>query len=153
MLEQGRVERHATSAREIRDLRAVVERDLRDANLSGLSADNAFGLAYEAGLSLARMAIACAGYRTRGPGAHQTTFVALGIALGAPASRATAYFEVCRRKRNILSYDNADVASATEVTEILRGARRLEALVEGWIARRHPRLAGTIHEPRRENAG
>ena len=50
-----------------------------------------------------------------------------------------ACFEVCRRKRNVLSYDNADVASATEVTEILREARRLAALVEGWIARRHPR--------------
>lgn len=140
MLEQGRVERHTTSARELQDLRAIVERDLRDADLPGLSEDNAFGLAYEAGLLLARMAIACAGYRVRGPGAHQTAFVALEIALGSPAERAAAYFEVCRRKRNILSYDNADVASATEVTEILRAARRLEALVEGWIARRHPVL-------------
>jgi hypothetical protein len=141
LLEQGRVERHATSAREVQDLRAVVERDLRDAALPGLSEDNAFGLAYEAGLLIARMATACAGYRVRGPGAHQATFVALEIALGSPASGAAAYFEVCRRKRNILSYDNADVASATEVTEILREARGLEVLVEGWIARRHPALA------------
>lgn len=141
LLEQEKVESHATSAREIQDLRAVVERDLRDAALPGLSEDNAFGLAYEAGLLLARMAIACAGYRVRGPGAHQATFIALEVALGSPASRAAAYFEVCRRKRNVLSYDNADVASATEVTEIFREARRLQALVEGWIARRHPALA------------
>ena len=141
MLEQGRVEPHATSAREIQDLRAVVERDLQDAALPELSEDNAFGLAYEAGLLLARMATACAGYRVRGAGAHQTAFVALEIALGSLASQAAAYFEVCRRKRNILSYDNADVTSATEVTEILREVRRLEVLVERWIARRHPVLA------------
>jgi hypothetical protein len=141
LLEQGKVERHATSAREIHDLRAVVARNLRDAALPGLSEDNAFGLAYEAALLLARMAIASTGYRVRGTGSHQSTFVALEIALGPPAARAAAYFEICRRKRNVLSYDNADVASTTEVTEILGEVRRLEVLVEGWITRRHPTLA------------
>jgi len=34
LLEQGRVERHATGARELQDLRAVVERNPRDANLA-----------------------------------------------------------------------------------------------------------------------
>ena len=57
LLEAGRIDRHQSSMRELDGIRAAIERNLRDAALAGLSADNRFGLAYEAALLAARMAV------------------------------------------------------------------------------------------------
>lgn len=65
LLAEHLVEPHTTSAEEIRDLRAAVDRNLHDARLQGLSNDNRFGLAYEAALVAAKMAVHAAGYRVR----------------------------------------------------------------------------------------
>lgn len=141
LLASNRVDRHTTSRQELDDLRAAADRNLRDAAVPRLSADNRFGLAYEAVVILAKMAIGCAGYRVKAYGGHQTTFAALPLAMGREASGEAAYFDACRRKRNILSYDRADVATDTEAAELLRRAREFRRAVEAWIAGKHPRLA------------
>ncbi|MGD0384465.1 MAG: hypothetical protein ABSA77_13170 [Thermoguttaceae bacterium] len=82
LLDANRVEKHTTTRQELDDLRKAINRNLHDADLPGLSADNKFGLAYEAGLLLAKMAVACAGYRVKGQGGHQTTFASLKLAIG-----------------------------------------------------------------------
>jgi len=133
LLEQRRVERHATSTHEIRGLRAVVKLDLQDAALAELPEDNTFGLAFEAGSLLAGMATAGAGYHVRVVGTHQTAFAASEIPLGSPASPAEAYLEVGRRRRDRLRSDNADVTSATEVAEILR---QIRSTLPVWSRRR-----------------
>ena len=74
LLSLNRVRAHRTSKQELDDLRAVIERDLRDAGISGLSADRSFATAYNAALQTAKMAIACAGYRVVGQGHHQVSF-------------------------------------------------------------------------------
>ena len=140
LLAEKRVETHATSKQELDDLRSAVARNLRDAAIPQLSADNRFGLAYEAALLLAKMAVACAGYRVRGVGAHQTTFAALKLALGAGVNTTAAYLERCRRTRNELSYDMAGVVTDAEATEILAQAAALQGTVEQWIARNYPPL-------------
>ena len=61
------------SVESIEALRGVVERNAADAGLAELSADNRFGLAYEAGLLTAKMAIACSGHRVMGPAIHLPT--------------------------------------------------------------------------------
>jgi hypothetical protein len=55
--------RPSSLQRELDGLRAVVARDLTDARVVGLSTDRQFATAYNAVLQLAKMAIACAGYR------------------------------------------------------------------------------------------
>ena len=50
-----------TSKQELDDLRNAVDRNLRDAAIPQLSADNRFGVAYEAALLLGKIAVACAG--------------------------------------------------------------------------------------------
>ncbi len=82
----------------------MVERDLKDAKLDELSADRRFATAYNAVLQLAKMVIACAGYRVIGAGHHQTTFEALQIAMGKQVSGLVPYFDACRRKRNQVDY-------------------------------------------------
>lgn len=138
LLRTHRVQTHVTSRRELEGLRAVVARDLTDARLPGLSTDRQFATAYNAVLQLAKMAIACAGYRVVGLGHHQTTFTAVELALGPPVATLASYFELCRRKRNLLDYDNAHVVTATEATELVQHAETFRTLVEQWIARHHP---------------
>ena len=64
LLAAHRVQPHTTSKRELDGLRAIVSRDLQDAHVPGLSSDRQFATAYNTVLQLAKMAIACAGYRT-----------------------------------------------------------------------------------------
>ena len=141
LVAEKRVEPHTTSKQELDDLRSAVDRNLRDAAIPQLSADNRFAVAYEAALLLAKMAVACAGYRVKGLGAHQTTFAALKFALGAGIGKTATYLERCRRKRNELSYDMAGVVTDTEAAEILAQAKMLKENVEQWIAKNHPRLS------------
>ena len=118
---------------------AQIDRNLCDAAIVQLSADNRFGLAYEAALLLAKMAVACAGYRVKGQGAHQTTLAALKLALGPNVVNTANYLDRCRRKRNELSYDAAGVATDTEATELLSQAHAMKNIVEEWIGTNYPR--------------
>jgi uncharacterized protein (UPF0332 family) len=136
----GRLQSHATSKQEQDELRSVVERDLADAALPGLSDDRSFATAYNAVLQLAKMAIAAAGYRVVGQAHHQTTFQAVELAVGSAAAPYATYFDACRRKRNQLDYDVAQVASHTEAQELLRQAHEFRQLVESWLTANHPTL-------------
>ena len=140
LLTAHRVQRHRTNRQELDGLRAVVERDLSDAKVPGLSTDRQFATAYNAVLQLAKMAIVCAGYRVVGQGHHLTTFEAVELAIGRSIAPLANYFETCRRKRNMLDYDMANVATETEVRELLEKAEQFRVLVEQWIAQHHPQL-------------
>ena len=109
--------------------------------MPGLSADRKFATAYNAILPLAKMAIACAGYRVVGQGHHVTTFEAVELAMGRSVASLTNYFETCRRKRNMLDYDVANVATDTEVRELIEKAHAFRQLVEQWITQQHPQFA------------
>ena len=63
LLQDNKVHRHATSRKELAELRRLIVRDLADASLAGLSEDRRFATAYNAALQTAKMAISCAGYR------------------------------------------------------------------------------------------
>lgn len=111
---------------------------MNDAKVPGLSSDRQFATAYNAVLQLAKMAIACAGYRVVGQGHHLTTFEALELAMGRSVIPLARYFETCRRKRNMLDYDMANVATETEVQELLEKAEQFRALVEQWVTQHYP---------------
>ena len=140
LLSSNRVRAHRTSKQELDDLRTVIGRDLQDAGISGLSADRSFATAYNAALQTAKIAIACAGYRVIGQGHHQVSFEAVELAVGPSVSTLVAYFEICRRKRNMLDYDVANVVSDTEAKELLQKAQEFKREVETWIAAHHPGL-------------
>src|SRR5687768_495220 len=116
LLQAQKIRPHSTSRKEIEDLRAVVERDLQDAKIEALSADRRFATAYNAALQLAKIVLACAGYRVVGPAHHQTTFEALEIAMG-PSVTSVAW---SRR----LSSDVALWASAASLRNYLPSSRR-----------------------------
>ncbi len=127
-------------------MRALVARDLADAQVPGLSADRRFATAYNAALQTANMAIACAGYRvTAKTGHHKVTVEAITLAVGYAARAYADYFETCRRKRNAIDYTRSHVATDTEAEEILNKAREFYDLVEAWIASKFPALRSDSH--------
>jgi hypothetical protein len=141
LLASKRLERHLTSSNELAGLRKLVARDMDDAAVPGLSPDRAFTTAYNAVLQLSKVALACAGYRvsTTLPGHRQITFEAAGFVLGPAARRLTDYFETCRRKRNLIDYDSAEGTTDSQAAELLETATQYQILVEGWIAKNHPK--------------
>jgi hypothetical protein len=137
LLAAGRIARHRTSAAELDALRAAIARNLRDAALPGLSADNRYGLAYEGGLLAAKMAVAAAGYRVKAvPGAHRVTFEAVALAIGPSVEPLVSYFELARRRRNELSYEAAEVVTDRDAEEMAQQAETLRRMVDGWLAGR-----------------
>ncbi|HEY6266083.1 MAG TPA: HEPN domain-containing protein [Candidatus Acidoferrum sp.] len=141
LLTENKVHGHKTSRKELEDLRAVIVRDLEDAAIQELSDDRRFATAYNAALQTAKMSIACAGFRLAStPGHHRLTFEAARLALGTTAVRSLDFFEACRRKRNVIDYDHASVATHTEAEEIVAEAQAFFELVERWIAANHPKL-------------
>jgi len=75
------------------------------------------------------------------PGHHHLTFEVARLALGAPAHTSLDFFEACRRKRNVIDYDHASVATHTEAEEIVAEAKDFFELVDRRIVANHPRLA------------
>jgi hypothetical protein len=140
LLTTHRVQPHTTSRHELDGLRAVVARDLSDAQVPGLSTDRQFATAYNTVLQLAKMAIACAGYRVVGQGHHVTTVAAVELAMGRRVASLASYFETSRRMRNMLDYDRANVATDTEVRELLEKALAFRQLVEQWTAQQYPQF-------------
>jgi hypothetical protein len=143
LLASKRVERHLTSANELAGLRKLIVRDMADAGIPGLSPDRTFATAYNAVLQLSKLALACAGYRVSAavPGHHQTTLEAAGLVLGAGGRHFSNYFETCRRKRNVIDYDSAEVVSESQAAELAAKATEYHAMVEAWVAKNHPNYA------------
>jgi hypothetical protein len=143
LLASKRLERHLTSPNELAGLRKLILRDMADAGVIGLSPDRTFATAYNAALQLSKLALSCAGYRVSAavPGHHQTTFEAAGLVLGAGGRHFTDYFETCRRKRNVIDYDSADVVSESQAAELAAKAIEYHRLVESWIVKNHPDCA------------
>jgi hypothetical protein len=63
-----------------------------------------------------------------------------GRAMGKSVDPFSDYFDRCRRKRNVIDYDDAHVATETEAKEILAKATEFAEMVEQWIAKTHPSL-------------
>lgn len=143
LLASKRIERHLSGSNELTGLRKLVARDMVDAGVPGLSPDRTFATAYNAVLQLSKLALACAGYRISSalPGHHQTSFEAAGLVLGATGRHFTDYFETCRRKRNVIDYDSADVVSESQAAELAAKATQYHSLVEAWIVKNHPNYA------------
>ena len=122
-------------------MRELVNRDLQDAEIEGLSDDRRFATAYNAVLQLSKMAIVCSGYRVSSnkTGHHRTTFEAVKNAVPSRVVRNLAdYFETCRRKRNLIDYDATEVASETEADELVQKGREFQTIIEDWIFGNYP---------------
>jgi hypothetical protein len=138
LLAEGRLRRRKTSHEDIHHLLRLAERDLADAAVPGLSADRRFLIAYEAALALATIPLFCAGYETHGSGHHWVTFQMLPRFMGDEYAELATYFESCRMKRNVGTYDRGGEISDSEADELLNEVADFKAKVERWLRANHP---------------
>ena len=140
-LAAGWLQKHNTSAAEIRDLWLIVERDLADAASGGISADWQYGIAYNAALKLCTILLYVEGYKpAKGAMAHTRTLNALPYILGSKRQADAEYLEGCRRKRNTVEYDYAGGASRSDATELIAFGHELRSDVLAWLREKHPGL-------------
>jgi hypothetical protein len=130
---------HEPSREEVEDLLAVVERDLTDASIETLSPDWRLGIAYNAALQLATLALAVEGYRPGRERAHERAILSLRFTVGA-TSELVDTIDGIRRKRNISNYERAGTTSFSEAREMYTIATRLRDRVLAWLKERHPDL-------------
>jgi len=138
LLNEGKIEKHQTSRKELDDLRGVIAREIADADLKELCDDRRFATAYRAALQSAKMIIACCGYRVRGFGAHYTTFECLKAAMGKPIFKTARFLDRCRRKRNVADYDAAGKVTEAEAGEMIKAAKSFTKKAEKWIGDNYP---------------
>lgn len=130
---------HSTSAHEIRDLLAVVDRDLADSAVDTLSADWRMNIAYNAALQAAAAALAAAGYRASRDAHHYRVIQSLRQTIGADAATVLT-FDTFRKKRNTAGYDRAGLVSDADADAMRALAQRLRADVVAWLSEHHGEL-------------
>ena len=130
---------HKSSPEEIAALLAIVERDLANAKVAGLSDDWRLNIAYNAALQAATAALAAAGFRAAREQHHYRTIQSLALTIGWPAAKVDR-FDRFRKKRNIIGYESAGVVSDLEVREMHELAIGLRGDVLAWLGKQYPKL-------------
>ena len=120
---------------------AAVERNLADARLAGLSAENRFDVGYKAIMQLAMLSLYANGYRplTSRPGHHQTAIQTLTLTV-AVAPEQVRVLDALRKQRNRADY-SGDLVPDSTATECLASATALHAHVRAWLQSNKPDLA------------
>ena len=132
---------HKTSKREIADLLGVADRDLRDCQAQGLSADWKLNIAYNSALQSAKTALAAAGFRAARDSHHYRVFQSLEYTIGADV-KLIDQCDAFRKKRNQGNYEVAGAVSDKEAKEMLQLATQLRRSVEDWLRLKHRKLMG-----------
>lgn len=140
--EYGWIKAEPTSREEVQGLLTIVERDLKDAVLEGLSEDRRFEAAFNAARTCANLALRASGYRTSTQvGHHLKTIESLEFTIGAD-SKLIRRMKALSQKRNATSYDTAGNVSAQEMELGIKTGRELRDAVLSWLKKNHPALLG-----------
>ena len=130
---------HRTSGNEIRDLLAVVERDLADSDAKGLSADWRMNIAYNAALQAATAALAAVGYRASRDQHHYRVIQSLRETLRIDVQTVNT-FDAFRKKRNVTGYERIGLVSDADADAMRALAVRLRDDVVAWLEKNHSDL-------------
>ena len=137
--DNGWLKPHRTSRKEISSLLRIVERDLKDAQ-GDISLDWRFGIAYNAALKLCRILLSAEGYRPSHELQHYRTLAALPEILGETKKADAEYLNDCRKKRNIVEYDDVGGASESDADELIEFVKEFKVEVIAWLKKNHPEL-------------
>ncbi|MEK7403410.1 MAG: hypothetical protein AABZ80_13725 [Gemmatimonadota bacterium] len=127
---------HTATLGEIEGLFAVVDRDLKDAAVPRLSDDWRLGIAYNAALQLATIALMAEGYRTGRERHHERALQSLAYTVKA-STRTVDLLDLVRRKRNQANYEAAGATSAREAEELYKVVEELRSDVVRWLKKHH----------------
>lgn len=136
----GWLKEEPTSRHEIKNLLAIVDRDLQDA-AGDLSPDWRFGIAYNAALKLCTILLRAEGYRAAQGLQHYRTIMAMPLILGEIRKSDAQYLDACRIKRNTVEYDYVGGASEQDAEELMAFAKGFRQTVLNWLREYHAHLA------------
>jgi hypothetical protein len=126
---------------DIQRLLAAAQRNLDDAAVQAISAENRFDAAYKCVMQCAMAALWAKGYRTSTsqPGHHQTAIQSLTLTIGLDA-KTMVVLDTLRKQRNVSDYDG-DPISPSSVEECLKQAQALLLRLKAWLALNRPDLS------------
>ena len=121
-------------------LLAAAQRNIADAQLAGLSAENRFDAAYKAIVQVAMVALNANGFRTltSKPGHHQIAIQTLHMSVGLPQAKVIV-LDALRKQRNLSDY-SGDLIPDAAAAECLASAQELMAHVRAWLQAQRPDL-------------
>jgi len=132
---------HKTSRQEIDGLFSIVEREIADSEIDGLSSDGKFNHAYRASLTLATILLYASGFMpAKGQSHHYRTIIAIPEILGDQTKGDADYLDKCRVMRNASEYDAANDASESAATELVEFAKEFNNTVRAWLKSKRPDL-------------
>lgn len=135
-VEYGWLKPEPSSRDEIKSLLTIVDRDLADAEVAGVSEDRRFEAAFSAARTCANIALRASGYRTAiQAGHHLKTIESLDPKL-------IQRLKTLSKKRNATSYDSAGNVSNEELLLAIKTAIELRLGVLAWVQEKHPELLG-----------
>lgn len=140
LLAIGQLQAHTPDAAGIAKLLQAARRNLADAGIAQLSADNRFDAAYKCIMQCAMLGLWANGYRTSTskPGHHQTAIQSLGLTMGV-AQPDIIVLDALRRQRNVSDYEGDPVSTAT-LQACTDHAARLLSHAERWLRAHRPDL-------------
>lgn len=137
-----RLQQHAADRASVSKLLAAARRNLTDAGVDQIGADNRFDAAYKCVMQCAMAGLWANGYRTSTsqPGHHQTAIQCLTLTMGVPTAKVIV-LDGLRKQRNINDYVGDPIPDAA-LAACLEEAAQLLAHTEQWLRDQHPELAG-----------
>ncbi len=135
----GWLEKYEANAQEILNLLDLVDRDLRECQVPGLSTDWRLNIAYNAALQAATAALAASGFRASRENKHYRVIQSLAYTIKAD-SNIIVELDQFRKKRNIDSYQVSGSVSMLEAKEMFFLANELRLKVEEWLRFEYPEL-------------
>jgi hypothetical protein len=141
-LQIGHLTNHQATVAEVRSLLGVVDRELADAGVSGLSNDGRLAHAYDGALILCKLALHVSGFELhkRAPGHHALWINSLEFTLGATHKGTLIHLSKCSKLRHTSFYDHAGVVQEQDADDLLEEARQLRTDVLNWLHSQHPSL-------------
>ncbi|MEX2561373.1 MAG: hypothetical protein WD403_15730 [Pirellulales bacterium] len=137
-LRSGWLQPFESTVAEIQKGFQVVDREISDAQVHGLSADGRFKHAYDAALQLTTIALKVSGYVVKkGQGHHKHRIDSLRYTLGAPWSTVADHIERCSRLKGQVVYEEIGVVSEEEASDLLDAVKQLRSDVIDWLKMHH----------------
>lgn len=123
-------------------LLSAARRNITDARVTEISAENRFDAAYKAIMQLANTALQANGFRTLSskPGHHMTMIQTLSQTIGMDR-QTVIVLDALRKQRNVADY-SGDVVPMSTVEECLSHAEVLQIAVHNWLEKNKPELLG-----------
>jgi len=121
----------------IRRLLEAAARNIADAHVVEVSAENRFDAAYKAIMQLANASLQASGFRTltSKPGHHQTMLQLLVKSVGLDGE-TMVLLDSLRKQRNVADY-SGDLIPESAMNECIQQALKLQQVVLKWFAENH----------------